>query len=108
VISDPAGINCGADCTEVYNDGTMVTLTAYPGVNFYFVGWSGDCDASGQVTMNADKTCIATFGYPVGGIVVPVSKLGVVAPWLALVALVVLAALAVVLVRRRGSQKPTS
>jgi uncharacterized delta-60 repeat protein len=38
---------------------------------------------------------------PVGGIVVPVSKLGLVAPWLGLVALASLAALGVVLVRRR-------
>jgi hypothetical protein len=42
--------------------------------------------------MDADKTCTATFGYPVDGIVVPVSKLG-------LVALVVVGAVVVV---RRG------
>jgi LPXTG-motif cell wall-anchored protein len=59
--------------------------------------------------MDADKHCIATFGYPVGGIVVPVNKLGLVAlrlrsgqaPWMGLVALAGLAALGVVLVRRR-------
>ena len=28
------------------------------------------------VTMDADKTCTAAFGYPVGGIAVPVNKLG--------------------------------
>jgi|GEM_PF-4616803 len=26
--------------------------------------------------MDADKACTAAFGYPVGGIVVPVNKLG--------------------------------
>ena len=36
-----------------------------------------------------------------GGIVVPVSKLGLVAPWLGLVALAGLAGLGVVLVRKR-------
>ena len=53
--------------------------------------------------MDADNTCTATFGYPVGGIVVPVNKLGLLAPWLRLAALACLAALTVVLVRRCGS-----
>jgi hypothetical protein len=30
VTSSPAGINCGADCTENYTAGTAVTLTAAP------------------------------------------------------------------------------
>jgi len=59
--------------------------------------------------MHADKTCTATFGYPVGGIVVPVNKLELVAlrlssgqaPWMGLVTLAGLAALGVALVRRR-------
>ena len=38
---------------------------------------------------------------PVGGIVAPVSKLGLMAPWMGLVALASLAALTVALVRRR-------
>jgi hypothetical protein len=54
-----------------------------------------------QVTMDADKTCTATFGYPVGGIVVPVDRLGLVVPWLGLAGLVGLAVLGVVVVRRR-------
>jgi hypothetical protein len=101
VSSDPAGINCGGDCTEIYLRDTIVTLTAYPGLKSYFVGWSGDCDANGQVTLDANKTCIATFGYPVGGIVVPVDKLGLLAPWMGLAALASLAALTVAVVRRR-------
>jgi hypothetical protein len=51
--------------------------------------------------MDTDKTCIATFGYPVGGVVVPVDKLGLVAPWLGLAVLACVSALGVVLVRRR-------
>jgi hypothetical protein len=103
VISEPAGINCGADCAESYNKYTVVTLKAYPGVKSYFVGWGGDCDTNGQVTMDADKTCTATFGYPVGGIVVPVDKLGLVAPWMGLVGLASLVIVTVTLVRRRKS-----
>jgi hypothetical protein len=104
VTSAPAGIHCGDDCQESYPDNTLVTLTAYPGVKSYFAGWSDDCsgtDPTAQVTMDADKTCTATFGYPIGGIVVPVDRLGLVAPWLGLVGLASLAAVTVTLVRRR-------
>jgi len=51
--------------------------------------------------MDADKTCTVTFGLPIGGIVVPVNRLGLLAPWVGLMALAGLAALGVVLVRRR-------
>jgi hypothetical protein len=62
VTSVPAGINCGADCTEDYSFGTMATLTATPDNGYVFSGWSGDPDCSdGMVTMNAAKTCTATF-----------------------------------------------
>ena len=61
VTSNPAGINCGADCTEPYDQGTVVTLTATPGANSVFAGWSGDCDENGQVTINGAKSCTATF-----------------------------------------------
>ena len=54
--------------------------------------------------MDADKTCTATFdlAQPVGGIIVPVNKLGLLAPWVGLAALASFATLGVVLVRRRG------
>ena len=51
--------------------------------------------------MDADKTCTAAFRYPIGGIVAPVNKLELVAPWMGLVALVSLATLTVAVVRRR-------
>ena len=38
-----SGINCGADCTEVYTHGTAVPLTASPAPGSVFVNWSGDC-----------------------------------------------------------------
>jgi hypothetical protein len=105
VTSEPAGVLCGEDCVGSFGHGTDVTLTAHPGVKSYFVSWSGGCVSTGaltaQVTMDADRTCTATFGYPVGGVVVPVDRLGLVAPWLGLVGLVAVAALGVVVVRRR-------
>ena len=41
VISDPLGISCGTDCTEVVFNGTLVTLTATPTGNSEFTQWSG-------------------------------------------------------------------
>ena len=64
VTSSPAGINCGSDCTELYNEGAVVTLTASPGVNSTFAGWSGGgCSGTGScsVTMNADTAVTTTF-----------------------------------------------
>ena len=64
VTSSPAGINCGSDCTEAYNSGTSVTLTATAASGSTFAGWSGGgCSGTGNcsVTMDANKTVTATF-----------------------------------------------
>ncbi|MCP4247278.1 MAG: hypothetical protein GY778_09550, partial [bacterium] len=64
VTSSPAGIDCGSDCTEEYPSGTFVELTATPDADSYFAGWSGHADCSdGQVTMNGDRNCTATFNF---------------------------------------------
>lgn len=64
VTSSPAGINCGSDCSEAYNAGTAVTLTASPATDSTFTGWSGSgCTGTGTctVTMDAAKAVTATF-----------------------------------------------
>lgn len=50
----------GSIGAATYTGGT-VTLTATADNDSLFVGWTGDCDSSGQVTMDADKACTATF-----------------------------------------------
>ncbi len=57
------GISCGADCTELYNFGSMVTLTATPATGSTFAGWSGACSGTGScaVTMTAARSVTATF-----------------------------------------------
>ena len=62
VTTSPTGINCGADCTESYDEGTPVTLIPAPASGSTFAGWSGDADCTdGNVTMNAARSCTATF-----------------------------------------------
>ena len=63
VTSSP-GISCGIECTETYNDGDMVTLTAAADPGSSFTGWSDPgCPGTGDcvVTMDADKIVTATF-----------------------------------------------
>lgn len=61
--SSPAGIVCGADCDEVFDAGTRVTLTATPGAGFQLAAWGGACSGSGgcAVTMDAAKNVTAEF-----------------------------------------------
>ena len=61
VTSVPAGINCGGDCTQDYDENTMVALSDAADAGSMFVSWGGACDAGGNVTMTADQTCTATF-----------------------------------------------
>jgi uncharacterized repeat protein (TIGR02543 family) len=63
VTSNPAGINCGADCREAYNLNASVTLTATPTTGWQFSGWTGACTGTGAcvVGMTTAKTVIATF-----------------------------------------------
>lgn len=46
VTSTPAGINCGTDCSEVYANGTSVTLRATPAAGYTFGGMSSSCVGS--------------------------------------------------------------
>lgn len=62
VTSLPSGIDCGADCSQDYTFGTVVTLTADPDAGSAFAGWSGDADCyDGIITMSAAQTCVAVF-----------------------------------------------
>ena len=77
VTSNPPGISCGTDCSEPYNSGSSVTLTASAAGGSTFTGWSGCDTVSGTtctVTMNAAKTVTATFDS--SSVVLTVSKTG--------------------------------
>jgi M6 family metalloprotease-like protein len=64
VASDPAGINCGTECSFSYITGLKVTLTATPAQNSVFSGWTGCDNATGNtctVTMVTNKFVYASF-----------------------------------------------
>jgi uncharacterized repeat protein (TIGR01451 family) len=66
VISQPAGIACGRDCTNDYAEGATVVLRARPRSGVTFTGWGGDCAHAGTnltctLVMDADKTVTAAF-----------------------------------------------
>ncbi len=64
VTSSPSGVNCGSDCSQVYDENTSVTLTANPSTGSAFTGWSGGgCSGTGTCTvaMTAATTVTANF-----------------------------------------------
>jgi len=84
VSSDPAGIDCGADCTETYNENTEVTLTATPDADMTFEGWTGcPAEEGGEsshtdctITMDMARTVNAEFGVPPAEFNLTVTKSG--------------------------------
>ncbi|HOW63966.1 MAG TPA: hypothetical protein P5186_16895 [Candidatus Paceibacterota bacterium] len=63
VVSEPAGILCGTDCSEYFPINTRVVLTAHPDPGSVFAGWSGACSGTGlgEILMDASKSASATF-----------------------------------------------
>ncbi len=71
VSSNPAGIDCGEDCAELYARDTVVTLTAAAAGGSAFAGWTGCDTVNGNqctVTLNVERNVNASFtlaGNPV-------------------------------------------
>ncbi len=59
VTSNPAGIDCGSDCTNPYQG--SVTLTAMPNADSVFEGWSNGCAGSSTCVLTSTATPIARF-----------------------------------------------
>jgi Divergent InlB B-repeat domain len=74
------GINCGADCSEPFALGTVVTLTATANAGNVFIGWSGGgCSGTGTCVLTiaaapAPATVNAQFAAappPIAAVTVP-------------------------------------
>ena len=76
VTSSPTGINCGADCTEVYGYGTSVTLTATPAVGSVFSGWSGACTGTGTCTVSITAATAVTATFAIAQYTLTAAKNG--------------------------------
>ena len=66
VTSNPSGINCGEDCQETFDYGTLVTLTANANRGFLFTGWGGNCEDSAAecvLTIDEAKSVNAYFNW---------------------------------------------
>jgi len=63
IVSSPTGIDCGTKCSATFSSASSsISLQAIPNTGSMFTGWSGDADCSdGSVTMNASKSCVASF-----------------------------------------------
>jgi hypothetical protein len=64
VTSLPYGLDCPAQCSNLFPYNSGVTLTAHPGSDSLFTGWSS-CGGTGTclVTMGGDRTVTATYDY---------------------------------------------
>ncbi len=76
ITSSPAGINCGIDCTQVYNFGTVVTLTAGALTGSTFTGWGGSCSGTGGCTVTMDAAKTVTAGFTLQQFPLTITKMG--------------------------------
>lgn len=64
VASSPIGILCPGNCTESFDLGQTVFLSARPEPGSAFVSWGGDCGGAAfgtTVVLDADKTGTVEF-----------------------------------------------
>ena len=67
VTSNPPGIDCGSDCSELFPEDSSVTLTATPSPGSVFVGWDGYCygpEPTCTVAMYSSRIVTAYFNPP--------------------------------------------
>lgn len=76
ITSSVGGINCGASCATLLDFGTVVTLTATPGVGSTFAGWSGACTGLGPCTLTMSAAASVTAAFDLRPIAVTVTRAG--------------------------------
>jgi len=63
ISSNPAGIDCGSDCSQDYSSSTQVNLTAQPDAGFIFNGWGGACSGTGTCVINMSSNLSVTADF---------------------------------------------
>lgn len=76
VSSAPGGILCGGDCSEIYADGTTVTLSATPSAGSTFSGWTGACSGTGACTLSMSEARQVTAEFQLGSYPLTVARSG--------------------------------
>jgi|GEM_PF-2268334 len=64
ITSQPTGLDCTANCSEEFDQGSTITLTALPEAGSIFEGWSGaGCTGTGtcEIDVTGDLQVTATF-----------------------------------------------
>jgi hypothetical protein len=63
VTSSPAGIDCGSDCSQVFEQGQQLDLTATSATNYVFSNWSGACSGNQacSISMTQAQNVTAIF-----------------------------------------------
>jgi len=63
VSSSPVGIDCGTNCSQIFEKDQQVELTASSADNYVFSTWSGACTGNGSCIINMTQTqnVTATF-----------------------------------------------
>ena len=64
VTSSPDGIDCPTACSESFDSGMRVALTAHPASGESFLGWGGGCSGSSStctLALDVEKTVAARF-----------------------------------------------
>jgi hypothetical protein len=116
ITSTTGGTTVPSPGTYYYQAGTVVSVTAYPDTANYYVfdHWELDSNNIGSanpvsITMNTNHNLRAVFIYSppsVGGIVIPVDKFALLAPYIGLTSTIVVAAVvSVVYVKRVKRRK---
>jgi hypothetical protein len=76
VVSDPAGIDCGATCSAEFPEGTLVALTALPAAGSDFAGWGGACAGLSTCFLGADQAWSVTATFDLQGYDLDVTIVG--------------------------------
>jgi Divergent InlB B-repeat domain len=76
ITSSVGGINCGASCATLLDFGTVVTLTATPGVSSTFAGWGGACTGLGTCTLTIGAATSVTAAFDLRPIALTVTRAG--------------------------------